>query len=306
MENIAYDYGKLIEEIRKSRKMSRNELCENIMSSRNYQRFSNGEVSISHDKIVKLTDRLGLDYFSFSHFVRRKTEDDYSRLVRVHNHIEKWENDKAKIVLATIDKDNLLSERNKFLYRFNEIFLNKNNKVIESKTFYSQIMELIKFPDILEYDIVNEEELNCLCYLNTYFINNGDDKINTYLESIINDRKYIKHMGYESILSVCYTSVAKGYFGLTNYMKCLEICDQGIIHCQTNNLITGLSNLHGYKALAYDQIGEFEMANEEFIKTYMVLSIENNHQKTKAFISTIEKNLKIRIEDLIKIKKKND
>jgi len=80
-------YGALIEKIRKDRNLSREDLCDNIMSKRNYQRFASGEVSISSDKIFKLVNNLGLDVYSIQNIYKKTTTDEYSKLIEAYNFI---------------------------------------------------------------------------------------------------------------------------------------------------------------------------------------------------------------------------
>ena len=108
METLINNYGRLIDKIRKDRNKSRQELCEDIMSVRNFQRFANGEVSVSHDKIIQLIDRLNLDYFTFNQMYKSTLEDEYNKIRKAFNLAVNWQFDEALLEFSKIDKDKLL------------------------------------------------------------------------------------------------------------------------------------------------------------------------------------------------------
>ena len=91
---ITQNMGKVIDQIRQERMMSREDLCDEIMSVRNYQRFIREEVNVSNDKLNKLVDRLNLDFFTVSEIFRYRSQNKYSQLHHIY-HLMQSNSDQA-------------------------------------------------------------------------------------------------------------------------------------------------------------------------------------------------------------------
>jgi len=186
MDTQLKHYGALIEKIRKDRKMSRDDLCEGIMSKRNYQRFTSGEVSISSDKIVLITDRLMLNTFSLQEIYKIDNQDEYQKLKKAFNLVSQWNENEANKILATIDYDLITSIVNKQIYDITNLLIKKKNKKISDLEYFTKTENLIDYPKILKKNILNNVELSGLFAL---MIKETKDKENRILNYLINLNK---------------------------------------------------------------------------------------------------------------------
>ena len=303
MDTLINNYGRLIDQIRKDRNISRVDLCEDIMSVRNFQRFSTGDVSVSNDKIVKLIDRLNLDYFTFQEIYKSKYENEYSKLKEAFNLAVKWEYKKALVELSKVDKDTITSSFNNQMYNYTEVFIKKGNDLISDSEFTSRIESIIDYPNILKNKIINVIELNALFSLNTKLYLKKDRSIVDFFINCVQNDNFKTYWINSEVLSSIYATISKTLYSLEEYETCLEYCEVGLKYCRSTERLVGFANLLGYKALAYNKLGFQSEAIDAAIKTYMELIVEDNKSKTNMFVKIIESNLNIKFSEIISIKK---
>ena len=304
MNILINNYGKLIEQLRKDRKLSRQDLCNDIMSVRNYQRFSQDEVKISHDKLLKLIDRIGLDYFTFHQIYKTRIGNEHNHLINAFNHTCNWEFQKAELQLAFVDKENVESGYDTQMYMITKALINLKKKTLASENWYTEIEKAIDFPKILEKKVINMIELNALFTLNRKYSSNQDSKVTDYFINLLDN-------GYENLgirgdfIPAVHASICQSLYRLDRHYEVIEYADKGIEYCKTNQRLSGYANLLGYKALSQNKVGDFDEAIENAILVFMELKIEDNPEKTRLFTEIMETNLNINYEELIYIKQKD-
>ena len=87
MNNTSQEFGIFIDDIRNSRNISKEDFVENILSTRQFQRYLKGESSISIEKIIMLVDKLGLEFFSIYNRFLKSTNIEHKVVNKIYNHI---------------------------------------------------------------------------------------------------------------------------------------------------------------------------------------------------------------------------
>ena len=78
MENESREFGLYIDGLRLERNMSREDLCEGIMSLSQYKRYLRGDTSIPNGKLVMIADRLKFSINDIHFMFRKKHNTEYS------------------------------------------------------------------------------------------------------------------------------------------------------------------------------------------------------------------------------------
>ena len=71
LDNEAKEFGLFIDGLRLERNISREDLCDNVLSLSQYKRYLKGEASIPNDKIVLLADK-ALDLLKVACYVYKR------------------------------------------------------------------------------------------------------------------------------------------------------------------------------------------------------------------------------------------
>jgi hypothetical protein len=249
-----------------------------------------------------LIDRLGLDYFTFYDIYKSNDGDKFGKLRDAFNLAVAWKFEESMKLLYKINKDTIISEFNLQMYSVTEILAKKKGKLIVDTDTYSKLEKAIDYPNILDKNIINIIELNALFIINTKLISRADDTILRYFSKLV--KSDLQNMGFnKSMTAGIYASLAKGYYNLEDYIQCKNACIEGIKESTIAERTSGLANFYGYLALSENKLGNHDSAIDNALKLYMVLQIEQKEEKSKLFIRIIEKNLNIKLNNLITIKK---
>ncbi len=303
MNHIVKDYGRIIDQLRKDRKISRQDLVEDIMSLRNYQRFVAGEVKITNQNLLNIVDRMRMDINIFTSYINENSNNEYSKLIDARKLAVRFKTDEARILLATVDKDNLVLEHHKFIYEATSIIIDRSLDGNDTSDFYARIETLINFPEILNYKAINLTEFNLLVLLNAKYYRKRDRKIIDFLYMNITSKTYISHTQDNYGLNLCFTSIAKGLYNMEEYTDCLQICNEGIDMIKNKHYVTGLENLIGYKALSLNKLLQHEKAIETATLLYMYLKAFGTELQQEVYFASMEKNLNIKLKDYVKLKR---
>ena len=305
MEKLISNYGRLIDQLRKDRNLSRQDLCEGIMSLRNFQRFANGEVSISNDKLSKLVDKLKIDYFYFQQMMLYYDYSEYVETRNAFNETMDLEYKEALFKLAKIDRDKIDSDYLKQLYdiAFLKTKINAKKNVNES---FRKLEKVVDYPEVLKKKIVNKNEISALITLCTIYSKKGDRDIIDYLIGLVSTDSFANQPFIQDIVIPIYSTIAKGLYLIESLEECLEFCNKGIQEIQKGFYFGSPTNLFAYKTLVLNKLGKYEEAIESAILLYMDLAIQNSPRKSEVYLNTIEENLGIKFDELIIINKKSE
>ena len=107
----------------------------------------------------------------------------------------------------------------------------------------------------------------------------------------------------DEYMSLIFTYITRGIYHFERYDECVEFCNRGIDYCRSTRIYVGFENLLGYKSLSLNKLGRFDDALDVAKSLYMLLTINNHKSKKDQYLNVILDSLKIKIEDIIAIKK---
>ena len=280
--------GKIIDELRQERKMTREDLCEDIMSVRNYQRFVAEEVNVSNDKLGKLIDKLSLDYFTVREISRHRGEGKYTKIHAVYQLMQSNADQQAYEDLQKIKRNSIDSEYMKLFYDYLKIDLERQLKIISQEEAVEALKSLIDYPNILEYEVLNFIELNILVILNLHFSKLEDDTIAQFLYKLLLEENLQEKGLNESFLPSLYSSTAQSLGTFTRYEQALEISDKGIEECMKLKMFTTLHQLFFFKALAHHKLNQDKNKIDTLKRLYTLLYTLDEEEKSKEYFETIK------------------
>lgn len=286
---ITQNMGKVIDEIRQERKMSREDLCEDIMSVRNYQRFITEEVNVSNDKLNKLVDRLNLDFFTVSEIFRHRSHNKYSQLHHIYHLMQSNSDKEAYKELKKIKINTIESSYTLLFYKYLKIDLERQLGITPIENSLEELQELIDYPNILGYEVLNFIELNVLVILNTHFSKKEDHNVADFLYGyLLDDRLNAKGI-LTSFLPALYSSTAQSLGTFMEYEKALEIANKGLLECKKLQMYNSMHNLLFFKAIAHLKLDQEEEAHATVKRLYALLYTLNEPDKDNEYFPILER-----------------
>ena len=95
MDYKAREFGLFIDGLRLERNISREDLCEGIMSLSQYKRYLRGDTSMPNAKLVQLADRLMFSLSDIYSLFGKKHDDNYKKIWEIYTLIRKNESKSA-------------------------------------------------------------------------------------------------------------------------------------------------------------------------------------------------------------------
>lgn len=289
---INQNMGKILDEIRQERKLSREDLCESIMSVRNYQRFISEEVNVSNDKLSKLIDRLNLDYFTLREIYTHRSKDSYSKLHNVYFLMQANSDKQAYKQLQEIDSKIFESAYMQLFYNYLKIDLERQLGIVPFEQSIQKLSDLIDFPNVLEFEVLNFIELNVLAILNKYYTKKEDDRIVNFLYNFLIDDELSKKGILASFLPSLYTSTAQSFGGFGDYQKALDMSNKGIKECMKLQMFNGLYHLLYFKAISHSKLGQTKEADDAQKRLFTLLYTLKEEDKNAEFLPIFQRNFK--------------
>lgn len=286
---IIQNMGKVIDQIRQERKMSREDLCEDIMSVRNYQRFINEEVNVSNDKLNKIVDRLNLDFFTVSEIFRHRSESKYSKLQHVYHLMQSNSDQKAYNELKKIKLKEFDSSYTRLFYNYLKLDLERQLNVTPIEESLTLLEKLIDYPNILEYEVLNFIELNVLVILNTYYSKKEDHTVADFLYKFLLDDKINSKGILTSFLPPLYSSTAQSLGTFMEYEKVLEVTNKGLQECKNLQMYNSMHNLLFFKAIAHQKLDQHDKATETVKRLYSLLHTLDEPDKDNEYFPILER-----------------
>jgi len=286
---ITQNMGMVIDQIRQERKMSREDLCEDIMSVRNYQRFISEEVNVSNDKLNKLVDRLNLDFFTVSEIFKHRSENKYSKLHHIYHLMQSNSDKEAYEALKKINVHSVESSYTELFYNYLKLDLERQLGITPIENSLEELQALINYPNILEYEVLNFIELNVLVILNTHFSKKEDHTVADFLYKFLLDDKLNAKGILTSFLPALYSSTAQSLGTFMEYKKALKIADRGLLECKKLQMYNSMHNLLFFKAIAHQKLNQEDQTLETVKRLYTLLHTLNEPDKDNEYFPILER-----------------
>jgi len=160
MENDAREFGLFIDGIRLERNMSREDLCDEIMSLSQYKRYLRGDTSIPNGKLVLIAERLRFSINDIHFMFRKKHNDEYNTIIKIYNKIKSNEYNDAYEIAKNYIKSIFVSEYNQLFFDFCLITIQYRLKMVSDIHVLDLYSKLISYPDCANNESFNMVEIS--------------------------------------------------------------------------------------------------------------------------------------------------
>ncbi|MCK5388240.1 MAG: helix-turn-helix transcriptional regulator [Candidatus Izimaplasma sp.] len=289
MDNTSQDFGIFIDNIRSSRNMSKEDFVEGILSTRQFQRYLKGESSISIDKILKLIDKLELEFFTIYNLFLKSSSFEYNMINEIYYHIMSLEFKEAFEIIEKYEAHNFISLYEKKLFDIYSIITKHKLLRISRDMAINSFEESIDYDKVMKNGEITYIELTALLYLvQIVHDKSKQHSIMTKLFIILKSHKITDFDEKNSKMVFVY-SVFSGLLGtIEKYDEVIYIAKKGINLCEIHKTMNSLSQLYYYCALAYKEKRMLEKSYTYIRKAFFTLELENNPLKYQAFIKLFE------------------
>ncbi|MCF7926813.1 MAG: helix-turn-helix domain-containing protein [Candidatus Izimaplasma sp.] len=289
-----------IENLRIERNLTREELCENILSTSQFKRYLRGSSVIPNDKLVFLAERLKFNISDLHNLFDKKYNEQYQELLQIYDLNSTSSFKTSYVKLHKLKDKTLISTYNEFLFDFLMINTQYNLNMMSDVQALEMLSELINFPDCKENSSFNFVELNGLLDIVTISSRRDDFKpANILYEILSSNSKTFASLEKKSILPIIHLILAGVLNKQDKPKKVLEISRNGIDICLKHDILNSLEYLYLYKGFAEGDLGETEKAKNSIKKAFMLLYVQDKHEVYRRFKKSYEKNFNSPLEELI-------
>ena len=301
MENKAREFGLFIDGLRLERNISREDLCDGIMSLSQYKRYLRGDTSMPNGKLVQLADKLKFSINDIYGLFGKKHNENYKKIWKIYALIKTNESEKALLLAQDLKQDVIVSQYNKLFYNYCMIKIQHNLKMVSDIHVLNLYSDLIDYPACTNNDSYNMVEISALIGIVdvSSMIGNHDAMNLMYRILTSKDFSYTTS-GDSSFLPSVYSSLSRAFGSQYEHNKVLEIAQMGIDYCLQYETSNALSHLLFYKSLSLLNLNKIEDAKIIAKKCFMHLYIENKPQKFQDFKNVFENEFNMKLDDLIK------
>lgn len=294
-------FALFIDNLRKSRNISKPDFVKDIISERQYHRFLKGESSLKSDVLIQMFEKLEISmskaFHNYSIYSSNQSEVLNNIYIDLQHQREKVALDKLK----KIDKSSLTSQYDKKLYRFIKICASGDLNLVSKKTVVEEIIDLIDYPTVMSKSSITNFEVTGLMYIAPFLLSNGDKRIASFAYDIIiqsiNSNDKIHELTYPF-----YTTTVQSLGKIGNFRRALKIANIGIDEYSLNN------DFHVYEGLLYlKALAERELDLErDYLKTlsrlFAQLHASGNNDRFEKYESLLKSKFGLKVSDLIVFK----
>ncbi|MCK5388242.1 MAG: helix-turn-helix transcriptional regulator [Candidatus Izimaplasma sp.] len=301
MENDAREFGLFIDGLRLERSISREDLCEGIMSLSQYKRYLKGDTSIPNGKLVQIAERLKFSIADVHLLFSKKHNEELNKIYSIYRLIRTNSYKEAYKESQLMKKDVIVSEYNKLFFDFCLIKLQHALKMVSDVHVLQLYSNLIDYPNCANNDSFNIVEISALIEIVTISSNMDNFEPSQIMYRILSSSTFsYSSSGDSTFLPIIYSSLS-GILGMQGENeKVIAISQNGIDYCLSHETFGALSHLLFYNSLAYLYLGNRDFALKVMKKAFMQLFLENSPKKFETFKLSFEKEFEMKIDDLIK------
>jgi len=301
MQNKSRELGLFIDGLRLEKGITRENLCEEIMSLSQYKRYLRGDTSIPNGKLVQIADRLKFSIADIHILFGKKHNEELNKISSIYRLIRTNNYQEALILSQLVKKDIIVSEYNKLFFDFCLIKLQHALKMVSDIHVLDLYSRLIDYPTCTNNESFNIVEISSLIEIVTISSNMGNFEPSEIMYRILSSKTVsYSTSGDFTFLPTIYSSLS-GILGLQKENeKVVSLSKKGIDYCLLHETLTGLSHLYFYNSLAQLYLGNRESALVSMRKAFMSLYLENKPKKFETFKLSFETQFDMKLDDLIK------
>ncbi|MEC9484941.1 MAG: hypothetical protein UMR38_03580 [Candidatus Izemoplasma sp.] len=302
MSEQTKEFGLFIDSLRTDRQISREDLCDGIISLSQYKRYLRGTASIPNNKLLQLADKLKLSISEIHTLFNKQYNQQYNQILDIYNDLKLSKFEIALKRALKVKKDVIVSSTNKMFIDYCIIKAQYHLDLASKVQALDVYSDMINYPACMDNLSFNRIELAILIEIVQIAasMENYEPTNLLYKVLISEDFEYITSNDRSFVPSLYYT-LALSLKVQRKYQEVLDICNLGIEYSLTYETSNALAHLLYMKASTHDDLGDTEQALKVAKKAFMQLIIEDKPEKFNSFNKLFENRFNMKVSDIIKI-----
>jgi transcriptional regulator with XRE-family HTH domain len=251
--------GQRIRELRKSLKLSQDELAQGICTQAQISKIEKGDVYPYANTLYLISQKLGVDvnyFFEIGSTPRVDYVNEVSRQLRLtRRHLLYEEMNR----IVKLEEDNPLftqNGRNRQLILWHKGVYEHavNNNVEKSIELLKSAIDLTHVLD----KVWNEREIEVLMSMGAVYVTDNQNEIS--LKIFLEAKEHLSHLVFisdHSILPRLYYNIARVYTRLKQYDESITYCKNGIKYCLEKDNLFPLAELHYQVSYNLEKLGKY-------------------------------------------------
>ncbi len=300
MNDGAREFGLFIDGLRLERDISREDLCEGVMSLSQYKRYLRGDTSIPNSKLILIADKLKFSIDEVHSLFRRKHDIEKNKVLGLYNLVREQKIEDAYTLARTLGKKPFLSDHTTQMYDFCMLLIQHSLNMVSDVHVLELYSNLIDYPNCINKMSYNIIEISTLIQIVNLSAKVENFEASNFLYQIItSDNFEFSSAESSDYLPSVYSNLAK-ILGMQNdYDKVLDITERGINYCNSTFRTISLPHLYFYNSLALLILERKDEALVSAEKCFMLLYINENNERFESFKQIFEKRFDMKLRDLI-------
>ncbi len=300
MENENREFGLFIDGLRLERNMSREDLCEGVMSLSQYKRYLRGDTSIPNGKLILIAEKLKFSINDIYFLFRKKHNDEYNQIDAIYNLILRSEFDKAFEEAKKFIKTIFVSDYNKLFFDFCLITIQYNLNMVSDIHVLDMYSDLIDYPSCKDNTSFNMVEMSTLIYICNISNKIDNPEPTDILYRIISSPNFVYTSGSEGLfMPPVYATISRILYTQEQFEKVIEVTNNGLSYCLRMKSLNSIVNLLLLNSLSHYKLDQIYEAEESAIKCFMQLHIEGDESKFNDYKTHFENATGIDLELLL-------
>lgn len=258
----------LIEEKRKERNISRNELCKNVCSPSTLYRFEKGELNVSLNIFIKWCEKLNIekiDLFSSKMYLNELEEFNIAKEAIYYNDFENLK----YLISSSPSKNNSNFYSTKLYPWMNSIHFFNIGLIDKSENILMSICPHTKITSFFDINILNSLAL-------IYILKKEWVKARKLLLKCINNTYFEELSEIDIKIKVKY-NLAFCYFYSDNIHDCIDILEELIYINKKNNHLYMMGKIYYFLYSCYKKLNIPDIYKKYLISSYFAFYIEDCH-----------------------------
>jgi len=300
METDSREFGLFIDGLRLERNMSREDLCDEIISLSQYKRYLRGDSSIPNIKLVQIADKLKFSISDIHLLFQNRSDNQLSKINVVYGLIQSRKFQEAYQFAMKLKDIIFVSTYNKLFFDFCMVYIQHNLNMVSDVHVLELYSKMINYPECQSNESFNWVEMNIL-----FQIIKTSSKIKNYepanlMYKMLTDKNYNFSFSKDSsLLPNIYLTIGQILGQQERYEEVIEITNNGISHCIKYEISFALASLFFINSYALYDLGRIEEAIESAKKVFMQLYIENKVTKYQEYKKLFEAKFQMDLDKII-------
>jgi transcriptional regulator with XRE-family HTH domain len=276
-----------IENLRYSRGISQEDFLHDVISSRQYQRYRNGESEVSMDCIERISSKFGVEVRKLLADYEKEKTQERELVEEFYNSVIYKSKESLRVVSVHLLHHNFLDQTNEEFYQLARSLMAYTLNNINKEHFLSQIYGLIQYPQVLNLDILRDTEIIGLLLI--YQHNPATRKeIITLIKSLNdNQESFLSGQSYFVLVMFMYF-IAMDYGKDKEYSKVEEYCFKGITLLKKKQSNYALYLIYYQLASSYYCRGMMDLFKDSLYKCIIYTRTQFSKDLTKQIYKKIK------------------